>query len=97
MRLRLQPEFEDLAVERAAADFEDAGRFFLVPAARIEDAHDVRPLGLAQRRQPLAVVFGRRLGRVEKFDVGGANRSARAPTSAARETVLSSSRMLPGQ
>src|SRR5687767_7878402 len=75
MGLRLQPELEDLAVQRPAADFENARGLFFVPAARIEDADDVGALGLAERRQTFAVVFGRWFGGVKKFDVGRANRS----------------------
>lgn len=35
MSLWLEAEFEDLAVEGPAADFEDARGFFLVPVARL--------------------------------------------------------------
>ena len=77
MGLRLEPELEDFAVEGAAADFEDASGFFLVPAARIEDADDMGPFGFAKRWEPLSGVFSRRLCRVEKLDVGRAYRPTR--------------------
>src|SRR5687767_15900579 len=43
---------EDLPVERAAADLQQAGRFLLVPRHRFEHPLDVGALGVTQRGQP---------------------------------------------
>ena len=59
----------------------------------------MRAFGVAQGRQTLFPDSSVRVGqawRVQEFDVGGADRPPGAD-SAARDTVLSSSRMFPGQ
>src|SRR5262249_11167440 len=74
-RLGLELVFDDLSIQRAATDVEHARRLFLVPVHRLEDADDVRALGIGERGQMIARdADGRRRG-VQKLDVGGADRS----------------------
>ena len=94
--LALQPVLHDLPIERAAADFEDQAACFLFQLHALEHADDVGALGLGERGQALAGGFDRGFGGVQELDVAAAGSPA-GDDSAARETVLSSSRMLPGQ
>src|SRR5207248_2038979 len=45
---------ENLAVQRAATDVQDAGRFLLVPLRPLEHPDDMRAFGFGERRQPVA-------------------------------------------
>src|SRR5262245_59268462 len=70
---------DDLAIERSAADVEQAGRFLLVPITRLEHAKDVIFFVLRQRLQPARFGRRRRCGRerMQEFDVGVADDAAR--------------------
>src|SRR3954463_2543919 len=50
-RLRLELVLQNLPIQRAAADIQNARRFLLVPLHPFEHADDVRTLGLGQRRE----------------------------------------------
>ena len=74
---RLEAVFQDLPVERPAADVEHASRFLLVPVHGFENSYDVCPFGLGERRQAIARRRCRRYGGVQELDVGRADRPAR--------------------
>ena len=67
--LVFQAVLDNLAIKRAAADFEHARRLLLIPLHALEHAHDVSALGFGKRRQPLLRRFNRRFARVQELDV----------------------------
>ena len=97
LRFRLHAVFDDFAVERAAADVEDARRLLLVPVHALEDAGDVGAFGFGQRRQALARAHRPGASPACRKSTSTGRMTRPGDDSAARETVLSSSRMLPGQ
>src|SRR5687768_1123603 len=74
---RLETVLIDLAVKRAAADVQDLRRFELVPLGGLQDADDVRPLGVSQRWQARGRLFGawHRVA-MQELDIRGADGSA---------------------
>ena len=77
LRGRLEVVFDDLAIERPAADLQDSRRFLLVPSGHLERAADVGLLGLTQGRKTRR---RKRIGprmRVQEINVGVANHAAR--------------------
>src|SRR5262249_52977752 len=75
--LRREAVLADLAIQRAAADVQHARRLLLVPLDRVEDAGDVRPLGIGERRQLVAPRLLDRLHGVQELDVVCPDRTAR--------------------
>src|SRR5207245_11804456 len=72
-RLGLELVLQNFAIQRTAADVQDAGRFLLVPLHAFEDANDVRTFGLGQRREAVARLLQPRNRRVKELDIGGAD------------------------
>src|ERR1044071_499755 len=73
--------FDDFSIQRPAADFQDGRRLLLVPVDALEDAREDSTGVSAACRNSMSC------GRMTRP----------GDDSAARETVLSSSRMFPGQ
>src|SRR5688572_8414424 len=91
---RLQSVFFNFAIERAAANFEHLRGFELVPLGGFAAANHVCALRIARCRQSRGIFFrGRHRLPVREPNVGGAEAPPGADI-AARDTVLSSSRML---
>src|SRR5438445_11947418 len=87
-RLGFELVFDNLSIERAAADVEHPRGLFLVPVRGFEDAHDVRALGLGERGQMIAGHADRGRRCVQELDTGRADRSAWRGMRRARNRTL---------
>src|SRR6185503_3588042 len=76
-RFGLEVVLDDFSIQGPTADFQNPRRLLLVPRNGVEHADDVRPLGVAQRRQPWwALGDGHGNAGVKKLDVGLPNNAS---------------------